>query len=145
MRRNQSPIVLFNGVGATGWSEPIFIGDWRHKIITLGVTGQDNASDTIVVQFATSDGISAGVKTTPTFTSAATYANMWDYDRVTNKNSKTTITADTGFTFTNSNTVERFIMEDDASQWLACNLSTYTDSSGLGLLYGHISLTNDAE
>jgi len=133
MRRFQEkPIVLLNAVVATGWSNAIYIGDWRHKVITVsGGVG--------TVKFATSDGASVGSELAPTFSSAAAYDNLWDYDRAKNKNSGSTITSDDGEAI--SGTVERYALEDDGSRWFALQLSAYTS----GAFYAHLQLSNDNE
>ena len=133
MRRFQEkPIVLFDGQGEPGWSNAIFVGDWRHKKITVsGGAG--------TVKFATSDGASVGVATAPTLSSAAAYNNLWDYDRARNKNSGEVVTSDTGEAI--SGTVEQYILEDDSSRYFALQLSAYTS----GAFYAHLQLSNDDE
>lgn len=139
MRRFTPSRTMLDVKAATGWGTAMSIADFRHKKITIVVSGQ-GAEDVATVKFATSN-----LDTVPTFSSASTATNYWDYDRVRNKNSGSLVTADTGFTFSNSNTTEQFIMEDDSSKWVSVQVSTYTDANASGLISAFLSCSNDAE
>ena len=128
----ERPISLLDAAVAIGWSNAIYIGDWRHKLITVsGGVG--------TVKFATSGGVSRVSNEAPTFSSAALSTNLWDYDRARNKNSGSMLTADNGEAI--SSTVERYVLEDDGSRYFALHLSAYTS----GAFTAHLNLSNDSE
>ncbi len=139
MRRFNPERTILDGVQAIGWGIAMSLADFRHKIITVVVAGQAS-SDVITFKVATSNQDEA-----PTFSNLAINTNRWDYDRIRNKNTGTLYTGDTGFSFSNSNTVEQFVLEDDNAKWLNINVTTYTDADVSGSISAYISTANDTE
>ena len=110
--------------GATGVGNSIDVRDARH--ITVIVSAPANASLTYKFQAALGD-------TPPTFSSAQTGSNQWEYIAVYDAEDPSSIIAgDTGVTINNdteANNERMFFINSDNIDWLNMNVTAFTDGS----------------
>ena len=104
------------------------VREYRHKVIT--VTAAANSS--LTFKFQASNGVNVTSDAEPTFTSARSTTNLWDYVGVYDLEDGSFIDGDTGVTLNNdtaANNTRRYIINDDHCHYLNIEISSYTDGS----------------
>lgn len=119
---------FMNAVAATGVGTTATVREYRHKVIT--VTAAANSS--LTFKFQASNGISVTSDAEPTFSSAQSSTNLWDYVGVYDLESGSFIAGDTGVTLDNTTAAvntRRYLINDDHCQFLNIEITSYTDGS----------------
>lgn len=98
----------------TGIGNVIYVGDFRHAIITINTASSANA--TIKAQGAISG-------TAPTFTSAQSPSNAWDYIQMKDLEDGSTIDGDTGLAPAGTDDQRIFEVNVNALQYLTLNIT----------------------
>lgn len=98
------------------------ISDFRHVEIIMAAT---TASGTL--KFACSN-----QATKPTFSSAQSATNRWDYVQVVDKEDGSTIDGDTGITLSDTSDVRQFEINDNYCKWFKPLLTGNTTPAGYG-------------
>lgn len=117
---------FMNAVSATGVGTTATVREYRHKVIT--VTAAANSS--LTFKFQASNGTSVTSDGEPTFSSARSSTNLWDYVGVYDLEDGSFIDGDTGVTLNNdtaANNTHRYIVNDDHCQYLNLEITAYTD------------------
>ena len=122
----KTPIIynVINEKKATGIGNVIMTKDFRHGVLAVTITGQDNVADEIVLKVQGSIN-----ETAPTFTSASTATNQWSYLQIRDLNDASQYDGDVGVTWTNTNETRLFEVNTNGIQYLTCNITTYTDAN----------------
>ena len=119
----QQEIQLFNAQAATGVSSAVNVSDYRHVVVA--VTAPLNA--TLTFKF-----MGAVRSTSPTFSSAQSTTNVWDYVGVYDLNNNDPIVGDTGVALNNdtaANNTRQYLINTDHLTWFALEVSAYTYGS----------------
>jgi len=136
MRRLTKERTILDGVQTDGFGTTMFIGDYQHKIITIATSGM-GAGDSIVFKFAASTQDDA-----PTFSTAKSATNRWDYVRVRDLQSGDLILGDDGITI-EADDVRQYAVEDDNFNWLNVE-ATISDETNT-FAYAYLACANDSE
>ena len=127
-RINSKRHTFLNAVEAAGVGTTATVREYRHKVIT--VSAPANAS--LTFKFQASSGVSVTSDAEPTFSTAQSATNLWDYVGVYDLEDGSFIDGDTGVTLNNdtaaSNT-RRYIINDDHCQYVNLEITSYTDGS----------------
>lgn len=89
MTRQYKEYTILNAVGAAASGISILVEDFRNAIFSYATDGGSDAASTIKFQGSISDDA-------PTFSSAASVTNMWDYIQVIDLENGSPIDGDTG-------------------------------------------------
>lgn len=114
MRNSGNIISIFDAKGADGWGNIIDVSDYDFVTLQFGTA----ASTTAVTKFAGSLSDSA-----PTFSTAQSTSNHWDYIDVIDMEDGSSIDGDTGITVTDSTDYRNLQVNCDGLKWL----TAYTD------------------
>ena len=115
MRIGELPIMAAKE--ASGIGTPIFVADATEIKIHLDV----NAAGDGTIKFQGSD-----TDALPTFSSAQSPTNKWDYVEVIDNEDGASIDGDTGVTLAGAAANQNFTVNVDALTWLCARLTTYT-------------------
>lgn len=125
MRGIQNYTSIFNAKAATGWTNPLFVGDAKTVIVTL----RSASSANLTVKFAGSIGAGAeGVGKmdgggSPDFTAAASQTNAWDYVQGVNLLDGSAVPGGTGIVFSGTDKVVQVQINVDGFNYLALQVS----------------------
>jgi len=129
-----------NAQKATGAGTAISVNEFRHKMLTLATAGMA-AGDEVTIKVQGSQS-----KTVPTFGSAKSASNRWDYIQVVDLQNGDKINGDTGipFTFTDDGTadVKQFAINVDGLRWICLNITANNDTTNVAVT-GLIDVYND--
>ena len=122
LRHVKLPLTLFNAKAATGVSGAIPVEYYRHLMVTIA----GNATANLTVKCQGSLGITVANDAAPTFSSAKSVANMWDYVAMYDYQDGSLVAGDTGVAFAAAADVRNFLINVDGLKWLSLEVSTYT-------------------
>jgi len=94
MTRQYKEYTILSAKGATGIGIPVLAEDFKHCIFSFATDGGADAALTVKFQGAISDG--ATTDQPPTFSSAASVTNHWDYIELIDLENGSAIDGDTG-------------------------------------------------
>lgn len=106
-----------DGADSTGWGTTIDVRGFRHIILQFGTTNSTNAT----TKFAGSVS-----ETAPTFSSAASPTNHWDYVGSYDLEDGAFIDGDTGIALTGTDDVRNLLINVEGLEWLNCNVTAYS-------------------
>ena len=127
MRQGIEAQYIHNAKQATGVGISILVSSFRHKELTLATAGM-GVGDTITVKIQGSSSASA-----PTFSSAKSASNLWDYIQIVDLEDGTTVDGDTGVTFSDSNDVRKFAINADGLVWVNVEITVISDAVNTSL------------
>lgn len=96
MSRQTVEYTILNAKATTGAGIAIPCGDFRHAIFFFATDGGGDAALTVKFQGSIGAGIRHNMDVAPTFGSAASVTNMWDYIEVVDLEDGSAIDGDTG-------------------------------------------------
>ena len=111
---------FFSAKGATGVGVPMKVSEFNHIIVTVATDGGGDAALTAKCQGAVS-------KASPTFGSAQSVTNMWDFIAMWDYQSGTVITGDTGFVVATADDYRIFMVNMDGLQWINFNVTARSE------------------
>jgi hypothetical protein len=115
MGRFRGPhIAVLSAKAATGIGTTLDVRDFRHIVIQVTTA----SSGSLTVKFQGSD-----ADTEPTFSSAASGTNPWEYVAANALNDGTVLDGDTGVVFAGTDGVQYFMLNTDAISWFNCNVT----------------------
>jgi len=109
---------------ATGAGITAFVGDFRHKELTISTTGL-GAGDSIVFKV---QGTSQEFDTAPAFGSAASTSNEWEYIQIVDLEDGSTLDGDDGVTIATTDAVRKFAINVDSLTFVTVNITTISDT-----------------
>lgn len=120
MRTPEYSRTLLNAQAATGSSSAILVADYQHICLEVGTASSANL--TIKVQGSISDDA-------PTFSSAQSVSNHWDYVEIVDLEDGTSIDGDTGFSVTGTDDFRLFEVNTNNLKWLAVTVTARSAGS----------------
>jgi len=123
MRDSKDLTTILNAVSATGVGNAQLIGSFRNNILVLSTTGM-GAGDTITVKIQGSI-----ANTVPTFSSAKSSTNLWDYVQVIDLEDGSSIDGDTGITFSDANDVRQVEVNINLLKYVNVEVTAISDSN----------------
>lgn len=126
MRRsiNQS---IFSAKGATGTGNSVLVQDLRHLTLALSTAGVGaGESATIKIQGSISENA-------PTFSSAASATNLWDYIQVVDLLDGSFIDGDTGIPVSAANDFSLFAINTDGLRWVCATITALSGTFTINL------------
>lgn len=121
MKRDVRQLVtITDAKAANGAGNSINVEYWRDKEISLDSAG----SAAMIVKF-----VGSYQDTAPTFTSAQSVNNQWDYVAVRDREDNSVIEGDTGITLSAADDNRHFNVEANNLVWLSVIISSYTAGS----------------
>jgi len=136
MRERLKDLPILTAKQATGVGNSVRVGSYKHKELTLSTAGMV-AGDTITVKISGSNS-----ETCPTFSSAKSNTNKWDYVNVIDSMDGTPYDGDTGITFTTSDDVRTFSINKDGLEWVTVEVTTISDTTNTSVT-ATLNLYND--
>jgi hypothetical protein len=139
---NGTPVnITDTGTGTHTWTitdvgNSIYVGDFRHKNITIATAGM-GAGDSIVVKVQTSS-----EKDAPDFHLSKSATNEWDYAQIIDLEDGSSIDGDTGITFSDADDSRSFAINDDGANWANVIITTQSDVANTSVT-ATINLYND--
>lgn len=110
---------FFDAKGATGAGTALNVKDFKHIVVTVATDGGSDAAMTMKCQGAISD-------TAPTWASAASVTNMWDYIHMYDLQNATGVDGDTGFVVATADDYRIFMVNVDALTWVNFRVTART-------------------
>lgn len=120
MPRQPLNYVLLNAASAAANGKTILVKDYRHKEIVIATAGI-GAGESVLLKVKGSFEEEA-----PSFGSAASISNIWDYIQVIDLEDGSAIEGDTGITISEANDVKFFSINIDGLAWVCVELVTVT-------------------
>jgi hypothetical protein len=120
--RNKQQYTVLNAQAATGPGIKVFVNDFKTILVSIAATGM-GAGDTIVVKAQGSM-----EETAPTFSTAKSSTNKWDYVQMVDLQNGSTIDGDTGVTFSDADDVQQFEVNTNGLVWFTLNVTTISDA-----------------
>ena len=119
---------LHSAKGATGWSVAIPCEDFRTAVIGLATSGTTTATVKIAgaVALVTT---APGAESAPTFTSAASISNPWDYIEAVNLQNGSAVDGDTGHSWAGTDTVELYEVNVNELDYIAVQVDAWTQGA----------------
>jgi len=112
---------FLDDVSATGAGTQMNVADFRHVTLWFATDGGSNADLTVKVQGSISN-------TAPTWGSAQSVTNQWDYVAMYDLNDPGTIvTGDTGFVVSVADDYKNYIVNADGFKWINVVVTARTD------------------
>lgn len=136
MRSFYNDIQVLTAAAATGAGNSILVADWRHKELEIATAGM-GAGDTITVKIQGSSSVDA-----PTWGSAQSATNKWDYIQVVDQEDGATIDGDTGITISDADDVRKVVVNVDGLRWITVNVTAISDTSNTSVT-ATMSVYND--
>lgn len=110
--RHSTPEHTFlNAAGATGAGTAFKCADYRFIIVTIATDGGADAALTVKAQGAISD-------TAPTWGSAQSATNMYEFLNLQDAQSKATVAGDTGFVVATADDYRMFRVDVEGLEWV---------------------------
>ena len=122
MRQNEFYTIL-NAEDTKDTVLAIPCGDFRHAIFYLATDGGGDANFTVKFQGSIGKGIGANMDVAPTFSSAASVTNMWDYIEVVDLEDGSTIDGDTGVSSAGADDYRIFEANVNGLQYISARLT----------------------
>ena len=119
MREYTNPKTILNAVTANGAGSPDKVKDYRHlviEVITVAFTGTVKFQGSLMEE-------------APTFGSAQSITNSWDYVQTKDLQNASTIDGDTGIAFSGSTDVRQLEINTNVLTWFDAIVSSYSAGS----------------
>ena len=100
--------------------------DFRHAVFFFATDGGGDAALTVKFQGSIGKGIGANMDIAPTFSSAASVTNMWDYIEVIDLEDGSAIDGDTGVAVATADDYRMFEANINGLQYLSARLTART-------------------
>ena len=120
MNRPTSLVTILNAAAAASTGSTISVADYRNVNLQIGAATSANL--TVKIQGSFSD-------TAPTFSSAASVTNHWDYIGVYDINTGSFIAGDTGFVVAGTNDFVNYKVNTDGLKWLCATVTARSAGS----------------
>lgn len=120
MNRPTSLVTILNAAAAASTGSTISVADYRNVNLQIGTATSANL--TVKIQGSFSD-------TAPTFSSAATVANHWDYLGAYDLNTGVFVAGDTGFVVAGTNDFVNYKVNTDGLKWLCATVTARSAGS----------------
>ena len=120
--RNTVEYTILNAKAATGAGNSILVDDFRHKILEIATDGVEE-SDSITIKVQGSSSVDA-----PTFSSAQSVTNKWDYIETVDQEDGSNIDGDTGITIGDADEVRSLVVNVDGLRWITVNVTAISDT-----------------
>jgi len=111
---------VLSAAATTGAGKPIYVGDKRHAVFTFATDGGADAALTVKFQGSTQDD-------PPTFGSAQSVTNMWDYVQVKDLEDGSTIDGDTGIAVATADDYRQVEVNTNHLKWVTANVTARTE------------------
>ena len=111
----------------TGAGTSILVSSCQTLVLWVGTAGM-GAGDTVTIKVQGSLQDSA-----PTFGSAQSVSNAWDYVQMVDLEDGSNVDGDTGITFSDSNDVRQFEINTNGLRHLTCNITANSDTSNVAV------------
>ena len=125
--RNSQDYTILNAIKATGAGNSILVDDFRHKILQISTDGVDTG-DTITFKVQGSSSENA-----PTWGSAQSLTNQWEYIEVVDQEDGSNIDGDTGITIADADDVRSLAINVDGLRWVTVNITANSDTTNVSL------------
>lgn len=119
MSQERQETTILNGVTATGFGTAVNVSDYEEIIVMLTMT-----TGSATVKFA-----GAAQNTEPTWASAASATNHWDYIDVTDYEDGASVDGDTGIATSSSADVRILKVSVSGLEWFNAQVSAYTSGT----------------
>lgn len=120
MNRPTAIEVILNAAAAASTGSVVSVADYRNVNLQIGTASSANL--TVKIQGSFSD-------TMPTFSSAATVSNHWDYIACYDLNTGLLVAGDTGFVVTGTDDVVNYKVNTDGLKWLCATVTARSAGS----------------
>lgn len=113
---------FLNAKGATGAGTPLFVGDCKHILVYIATDGGGDANLTVKCQGSIED-------TPPTWASAQSVTNRWEYIYMNDMEDPSTnnIDGDTGFVVAGADDYRLMMVNTDGLSWLNFNVTARSE------------------
>lgn len=118
--RDYKEYTILDAAAATGVGKTIYVGDFRHAVITVNTASSANL--TVKFQGAISEAA-------PDFTAAQSPSNAWDYVEVKDLEDGSAIDGDTGIAPAGTDDQRLFEVNINALQWFTANVTARSAGS----------------
>lgn len=108
--RDAKEYTIFSAKGATGVGNIIDVEDYRHAVISVATDGGSDAALTLKFAGSIED-------SSPTFTSAQSVTNMFDYVQVIDLEDGGTVDGDTGFAVATADDYKQYEANINGLKW----------------------------
>lgn len=120
MNRPTAIEVILNAAAAASTGSVVSVADYRNVNLQIGTASSANL--TVKIQGSFSD-------TVPTFSSAATVSNHWDYIACYDLNTGLLVAGDTGFVVTGTDDFVNYKVNTDGLKWLCATVTARSAGS----------------
>jgi len=120
MNRPTELKVILNAAAAASTGSVVSVADYRNVNLQIGTASSANL--TVKIQGSFSD-------TVPTFSSAATVSNHWDYIACYDLNTGLLVAGDTGFVVTGTDDFVNYKVNTDGLKWLCATVTARSAGS----------------
>jgi len=120
MNRPTSLVTILNAAAAASTGSTISVADYRNVNLQIGTATSANL--TVKIQGSFSD-------TAPTFSSAATVSNHWDYIACYDLNTGLLVSGDTGFVVAGTDDVVNYKVNTDGLKWICATVTARSAGS----------------
>lgn len=120
MNRPTAIEVILDAAAAASTGSVVSVADYRNVNLQIGTASSANL--TVKIQGSFSD-------TMPTFSSAATVSNHWDYIACYDLNTGLLVAGDTGFVVTGTDDVVNYKVNTDGLKWLCATVTARSAGS----------------
>lgn len=120
IRFRENPQIVLNAKEATGIGTTQDVSDYRHIVLIVGT--ESNANLTVKFQ-GSADSVA------PTFSSAQSVANHWDYIQIKDLEDGSTVDGDTGFAVTGTDDFRLFEVNTNGLRWFNANVTARSAGS----------------
>ena len=120
MNRPTAIEVILNAAAAAFTGSVVSVVDYRNVNLQIGTASSANL--TVKIQGSFSD-------TVPTFSSAATVSNHWDYIACYDLNTGLLVAGDTGFVVTGTDDFVNYKVNTDGLKWLCATVTARSAGS----------------
>lgn len=110
---------VLNAKATTGAGTGVDVGQFRHVLVEVSSDGGGNANLTVKCQGSIAD-------TEPTWGSAQSRTNMWDYIAMVDLEDATVKDGDTGLSFSSADDYRILMVNTDGLKWLNFNVTART-------------------
>lgn len=120
MNRPTELKVILNAAAAASTGSVVSVADYRNVNLQIGTASSANL--TVKIQGSFSD-------TVPTFSSAATVSNHWDYIACYDLNTGLLVAGDTGFVVTGTDDFVNYKVNTDGLKWICATVTARSAGS----------------
>ena len=120
MNRPTAIEVILNAAAAASTGSVVSVADYRNVNLQIGTASSANL--TVKIQGSFSDNM-------PTFSSAATVSNHWDYIACYDLNTGLLVAGDTGFVVTGTDDFVNYKVNTDGLKWLCATVTACSAGS----------------